>query len=220
MDGRIMKLYGYFRSSAAFRVRIALNLKGLAPDTAMINLQAGDQSSADYRRVNPQGRVPALEDGGAIMVQSMAIMEYLDEKYPAPPLLPDDSEGRARVRGIANIVACDIHPLNNLAVLNYLKDELGADQDAVVGWYRHWVKEGFDGIEPLLAGSKETGTFCHGDAPGLADICLVPQVFNARRFDCDLSAYPTILRINDACLALDAFDRAQPGNQPEAAELG
>jgi len=215
-----MKLYGYFRSSAAFRVRIALNLKGLSPDTALINLQAGDQSSGDYRRVNPQGRVPALEDDGAIMMQSMAIMEYLDEHYPEPALLPADAASRAHVRGIANIIACDIHPLNNLAVLNYLKGSLGADEAAVVGWYRHWVKEGFDGVEPLLAESVQTGTFCHGDAPGLADICLVPQVFNAQRFDCDLSPYPTIMRINEACLALEAFDRALPGKQPEAAELG
>jgi maleylacetoacetate isomerase len=214
-----MKLYGYFRSSAAFRVRIALYLKGLAPDTELVNLQAGDQSSAAYRTINPQGRVPSLEDDGAVLVQSMAIMEYLDEIYPDPPLLPVAAKGRARVRGIANIIACDIHPLNNLAILNYIKAEFGADTDAVNGWYRHWVKQGFDGVEPLLAESPETGTFCHGDAPGLADICLVPQVFNAQRFDCDLSGYPTILRINDACLKLDAVDQALPGNQPEAAGI-
>ena len=214
-----MKLYGYFRSSAAFRVRIALYLKGLAPDTELVNLQAGDQSSAAYRTINPQGRVPSLEDDGAVLVQSMAIMEYLDEIYPDPPLLPVAAKGRARVRGIANIIACDIHPLNNLAILNYIKAEFGADTDAVNGWYRHWVKQGFDGIESILAGSPETGTFCHGDVLGLADICLVPQVFNAQRFDCDLSGYPTILRINDACLKLDAVDQALPGNQPEAAGI-
>ncbi len=214
-----MKLYGYFRSSAAFRVRIALNLKGLSPETELVNLQAGEQSSATYRAINPQGRVPALEDGGAILVQSMSIMEYLDELYPDPPFLPQDALGRARVRGLANVIACDIHPLNNLAVLNYLKAEFGAGTDAVNGWYRHWVKQGFDGIEPILAGSPDTGAYCHGDAPGLADICLVPQVFNAQRFDCDLSGYPTILRINDACLKHQAFDRALPGNQPEAAGI-
>ena len=214
-----MKLYGYFRSSAAFRVRIALNLKGLSCDTELVNLQAGDQFSTGYKVINPQGRVPTLEDTGSLLVQSMAIMEYLDETYPDTPLLPPDAKGRARVRGLANIIACDIHPLNNLAVLNYLKSELGADTDAVNGWYRHWVKQGFDGLEPLLVNSADTGVFCHGDTPGLADICLVPQVFNAQRFDCDLSAYPTIHRINEACLALDAFDRALPGNQPEAAGL-
>lgn len=214
-----MKLYGYFRSSAAFRVRIALYLKGLAPDTELVNLQAGDQSSAAYRTINPQGRVPSLEDDGAVLVQSMAIMEYLDEIYPDPPLLPVAAKGRARVRGIANIIACDIHPLNNLAILNYIKAEFGADTDAVNGWYRHWVKQGFDGIESILAGSPETGTFCHGDVLGLADICLVPQVFNAQRFDSDLSGYPTILRINDACMKLDAVERALPGNQPEAAGI-
>ena len=214
-----MKLYGYFRSSAAFRVRIALNLKGLSPDTELVNLQAGDQSSAAYRAINPQGRVPSLEDEGALLVQSMAIMEYLDEVYPDPSFLPGDVKGRARVRGIANIIACDIHPLNNLAVLNYIKAEFGVDTDAVNGWYRYWVKQGFDGVELILARSAETGTFCHGDVPGLADICLVPQVFNAQRFDCDLSGYPTIMRINDACLKLDAVERALPGNQPEAAGI-
>lgn len=215
-----MKLYGYFRSSAAFRVRIALNLKGLSCDTELVNLQAGDQFSAAYKSVNPQGRVPALEDDGALLVQSMAIMEYLEDTHPEPPLLPPDAKGKARVRGLANIIACDIHPLNNLAVLNYLKTELGADTDGVNAWYRHWVKEGFDGMEAMLTDSPDTGRFCHGDKPGLADVCLVPQVFNARRFDCDLTPYPTILRINDACLEMDAFDRALPGNQPEAADLG
>ena len=215
-----MKLYGYFRSSAAFRVRIALNLKKLHRETALINLQAGEQSSSGYRAVNPQGRVPALEVDGAVLVQSLAIIEYLEEAFPDPPLLPADSLGRARVRGIANIIACDIHPLNNLAVLLYLKDRLDVDDQRRTAWYRHWVAQGFDGVEPLLHDSAATGRFCHGDRPGLADICLVPQVFNAQRFDCDLSPYPAIRRVFDECMKLEAFDIAQPSKQPEAADLG
>lgn len=214
-----MKIHGYFRSSAAYRVRIALNLKSLECDTAMVNLQAGDQSSSAFKTINPQGRVPALEVDGQILVQSLAIIEYLDETCPTPPLLPSDPLGRARVRGIANIISCDIHPLNNLAVLNYLKDDLSVAEEDRVKWYQHWIRQGFDGVEPLLAGSSDTGTFCHGNMPGLADICLVPQVFNARRFDCDLSPYPTIERIYDACAELAAFDQAQPSKQPEAAQF-
>ena len=214
-----MKLYGYFRSSAAFRVRIALNLKNLDSETALINLQAGDQMSPGFRAINPQGRVPALEVDEGTLLQSMAIIEYLEETCPEPPLLPSDSIGRARVRGIANIIACDIHPLNNLAVLLFLKDRLDVDEERRTLWYRHWVAQGFDGIEPLLRDSEATGRFCHGDVPGLADICLVPQVFNAQRFGCDLSPYPTIGRIVDECMTLEAFDLAQPAKQPEAAEL-
>jgi maleylacetoacetate isomerase len=214
-----MKIHGYFRSSAAYRVRIALNLKGIVCDTALVNLQAGDQSSSDYRAINPQGRVPALEIDDHILVQSLAIIEYLDETFPNPPLVPSDPLARARVRGLANIIACDIHPLNNLAVLNYLRDELSVDEEKRTRWYRHWVAQGFDGVEPLLANSSETGSFCHGNSPGLADICLIPQVFNAQRFDCDLSPYPTIGRIYDACMNLDAFEKAQPSNQPEAKQF-
>jgi maleylacetoacetate isomerase len=216
----LMKLHGYFRSSAAFRVRIALNLKKVTTDTALVNLQAGDQSSPAFKAINPQGRVPALEVDNQILVQSLAIIEYLEETTPQPPLLPQDHLGRARVRAIANIISCDIHPLNNLAVLNYLKDELGIDEERRTNWYRHWVAEGFAGVEPLLANSSETGRFCHGDMPGLADICLVPQVFNAQRFDCDLTPYPTIQRIFDECMAVEAFDLAQPSKQPEAANIG
>jgi maleylpyruvate isomerase len=215
-----MKLYGYFRSSAAFRVRIAFNLKGVSSETALINLQGGDQFGAEFRKVNPQGRVPALVlDDGAVLVQSMAIMEYLEETIPEPPLLPKDAVGRARVRGLANVVACDIHPLNNLAVLNYLSKELGASEDAKVAWYRHWVAEGLGALEAMLAAGADTGAFCHGDVPGLADICLVPQVFNAQRFDCPLDGYPTLMRIFNACMALPAFDAAQPMKQPEAANI-
>jgi maleylacetoacetate isomerase len=214
-----MKLYGYFRSSAAFRVRIALNLKNLDRETALVNLQAGDQMSPRYRAINPQGRVPALEVEDTVLLQSLAIIEYLEEAFPQPPFLPADRLGRARVRGLANIIACDIHPLNNLAVLLFLKDRLDIDEERRTLWYRHWVAQGFDGIEPLLRDSEATGRFCHGDVPGLADICLVPQVFNAQRFGCDLSPYPTIGRIVDECMALEAFDLAQPAKQPEAAEL-
>jgi len=215
-----MKIHGYFRSSAAYRVRIALNLKDLECDTTLVNLQAGDQSSSAYRAINPQGRVPALEVGDQTLVQSLAIIEYLDETFPAPPLLPSEPLAKARVRGLANIIACDIHPLNNLAVLNYLKDDLSIDEESRTLWYQHWVRQGFDGMEPLLAQSSETGKFCHGDTPGLADICLVPQVFNAQRFNCDLSPYPTIGRIYEACTGLVAFDKAQPSNQPEAGQFG
>ena len=214
-----MKLYGYFRSSAAFRVRIALNLKGLTADTEVINLRAGDQSSPRYMGINPQGRVPALDIGGDVLIQSLAIIEYLDETHPEPPLLPAEAPGRARVRALADLIACDIHPLNNLVVLNYIKRELGADAAAEKRWYQHWVAEGFTAFEALLAGSRATGRFCHGDTPGLADICLVPQVFNAQRFDCPLGGYPTLMRVFAECMKLDAFDRAEPSKQPEAATI-
>jgi len=214
-----MKVYGYFRSSAAFRLRIAMNLKGLEYETELVNLQAGDQLSDAYRRVNPQGRVPSLVDGDAVLVQSLAIIEYLDETRPRPPLLPGDALGRARVRGIANLIACDIHPLNNLAVLQYLTGTLGASAEQRDAWYRHWVKEGLDAVEALLAASPDTGVYCHGDAPGLADICLVPQIFNAKRFDCELGGNPTVMRVFEACMKLPAFDDAQPAKQPEAANI-
>jgi len=214
-----MKFYGYFRSSAAFRLRIAMNLKGLDYDFELINLQAGDQSGAAFKKINPQGRVPALDTGSDILVQSLAIIEYLDELHPEPALLPADALGKAKVRGISNIISCDIHPLNNLAVLNYLWDRLGADEAARTEWYQHWVKEGFEGVEAILSESPETGRFCYGDTPGLADICLVPQVFNAQRFDCPLDIYPTISRIFETCMEQPAFADAHPMKQPEAAEL-
>lgn len=214
-----MKVYGYFRSSAAFRLRIALNLKGIDSETELVNLQTGEQFSEQYRRINPQGRVPTLVDGDAVLVQSLAIIEYLDETRPEPPLLPGDALGRARVRGIANLIACDIHPLNNLAVLQYLTGTLGASEAERDAWYRHWVRVGLDAVEAMLAGSPDTGAFCHGDAPGLADICLVPQIFNAKRFDCPLDGYPTTMRVFDGCMALPAFDAAQPAKQPEAASI-
>lgn len=211
-----MKLHGYFRSSAAFRVRIALNLKGLAYEDAFVHLRKGDQRSTAYLGINPQALVPTLEDGPHALTQSLAIVEYLDETRPEPPLLPKTPLGRARVRALAQIVACDIHPVDNLRVLQYLAKELKADEAAVARWFNHWIATGFSGLEAMLAKDKATGRFCHGDTPGLADICLVPQVFNSKRYNLDLAPYPTISRIFDACMALPAFDAAQPSKQPDA----
>lgn len=213
-----MKLYGYFRSSAAYRVRIALNLKGLDYETVSVHLvkDGGQQFSAAYKALNPTALVPTLVDGELAVGQSMAILEYLEETHPQPALLPADAAGRARVRAIAQTIACDVHPLNNLRVLKYLKHDLGISEEAKNLWYKHWISVGLSSIEALLAGNEATGTFCHGEQPTLADVVLVPQVFNARRFDCDLSAMPTITRIVEACAALDAFVRAEPARQPDA----
>lgn len=211
-----MLLYGYFRSSAAYRVRIALNLKDMAYDNRFIHLQKNDQLSADYAGVNPQKLVPALVDGDQVLTQSMAILEYLEEIRPQPALLPADASGRARVRALAQAIACDIHPLNNLRVLRYLVKEMGVSEEKKDQWYRHWVEEGLQALEALLAGSPATGRFCHGDVPTMADICLVPQVANARRFKCDLSACPTVEQIDAECRKLDAFARAAPDKQPDA----
>lgn len=211
-----MKLYGFSRSSAAFRVRIALNLKGIAWEHNNISLPDGDQFDDSYKTLNPQGRVPTLIDGDNVLYQSMAILEYLEETHPEPAFLPSDPVGRARVRGLADIIACDIHPLNNLAVLKFLSREMGADKDAVnVTWYQHWIYEGFNALEAHLAADSETGTFAHGDAPGLVDICIVPQVFNAQRYECDLSPYPRLMGIFAECMKLEAFDNAQPSKQPD-----
>lgn len=210
-----MKLYGYFRSSAAFRVRIALNLKGIAYENAFIHLRKGDQRAASYLTRNPQALVPMLDDGPHALTQSLAIVEYLEETRPAPPLLPTGAAERARVRALAQIVACDIHPIDNLRVLQYLQRELRADDAAVGRWFNQWIATGFTGLETMLARDGRTGRFCHGEAPGLADICLVPQVFNARRYDLDLAPYPTIGRIFEACMTLPAFDAAQPSKQPD-----
>lgn len=213
-----MKLYGYFRSSAAYRVRIALNLKGLDYETVPVHLMkdGGQQFSDAYQALNPTSLVPTLVDGELAIGQSMAILEYLEETHPEPALLPADAAGRARVRAIAQTIACDIHPLNNLRVLKHLKRGLGVDEDAKNAWYKHWINVGLSSIEAMLAGSPATGRYCHGDELTLADVLLVPQVFNARRFDCDLSAMPTIVRIVDACSELDAFARAEPARQPDA----
>jgi maleylacetoacetate isomerase len=211
-----LKLYGYFRSSAAFRVRIALNLKGIRYEQASVHLRRNEQSAPDYLALNPMGLVPALEDDGQIFMQSLAIIEYLDETHPEPPLLPGHPADRARVRALAQIVACDIHPIDNLRVLLFVKHELGHDDAAVERWYNHWIVQGFNGLERILAEDGQSGEFCHGDEPTLADICLVPQVINAQRFKLDLAPYPTIRRIFANCLTLPAFDRALPAKQPDA----
>jgi maleylpyruvate isomerase len=210
-------LYGYFRSSAAYRVRIALNLKDLDFDQVPVNLIKGEQRSETFRAHNPQGLVPALvTDDGTTLTQSLAICEYLDERHPEPPLLPAEPSDRARVRALAQLVACEIHPLNNLRVLKYLVHELKVGDEAKQAWYRHWVTSGFDALEAMLSREAGSGDFCHGDTPGLADICLVPQVYNAERFECDLSAYPRIRRIVANCRALPTFQRAAPEAQPDA----
>ena len=212
-----MKLFDYFRSSAAYRVRIALNLKGLAPERAFVHLRRGAQRDDDYLALNPQGLVPALvTDDGAVLTQSLAIIEWLDETHPAPPLLPADANGRARVRSLAQAIDCDIHPLDNLRVLNYLTGTLGVSEAQRDGWYRYWIDLGFEALERRLAGERATGRFCHGDAPTLADVCLVPQVANARRVNLDLAPYPTIVRIDAACSALPAFADAAAARQPDA----
>jgi len=212
-----MRLYDYYRSSAAYRVRIALNLKGVTPERVFVHLRKGGQRTDDYLELNPQGLVPALAlDGGQTLTQSLAIVEWLEETHPQPPLLPADAAGRARVRAIALSIACEIHPLNNLRVLQYLTGTLGASEAQKDGWYKYWIDTGFEALETQLAREKATGRFCHGDAPGLADVCLVPQLANARRFHVDLAPYPTLTRIEAACNALPAFVGAAPANQPDA----
>jgi maleylpyruvate isomerase len=211
-----MKLYGYFRSSASYRVRIALNMKGLDYDQVSVHLAKGKQYDREFSAISPQNLVPVLEDDGQLLYQSLAIIQYLEEKFPEPRLLPKDSPGRNRVRSLALISACEIHPLNNTRVLAYLTDALKVTEEQKNAWYRHWVTVGFTALEKRLATEKETGTFCHGDAPGFADITLVPQVANANRFKVDLIPFPTIRRINDECLKLDAFRKAMPANQPDA----
>jgi len=212
-----MKLYDYFRSSAAYRVRIALNLKGVVPERAFVHLRNNVQRSDDYLALNPQGLVPMLvADDGAVLTQSLAIVEYLDEAYPAPPLLPAAPTERARVRGIALEIACDIHPLNNLRVLQYLKNTLGVSEEQKDAWYKYWIDVGLEALETRLARDAATGRFCHGDTPTLADICLVPQLANARRMNIDVAPYPTLTRIEAAAISLPAFVDAAPAKQPDA----
>jgi maleylacetoacetate isomerase len=210
-----MILYDFFRSSAAYRVRIALNLKGLEAERRFVHLRRGEQRAPAYLELNPQGLVPMLVVGGRRLTQSLAIIEYLDERHPLPPLLPQGDEDRAFVRAVALAIACDIHPLDNTRVLHYLEHTLGLGAEARDAWYRHWIDEGFRAIEALLA-TRSAGAFCAGETPTLADICLVPQVANANRFKMDLSPYPRIRAINAACLELAAFDRARPDKQPDA----
>ena len=210
-----MILHGFFLSSAAHRLRIALNLKGIAYDAAPVHLRRGDQRSAAYLALNPQGLVPALETGDAVLSQSLATIEWLDETHPEPPLLPEGALERARVRAFAQVIACDIHPLQNLRVLRYLKKTLGQEQPALDAWARHWNAEGLATCEALLAGRPEA-TFAFGDRPGLAEICLVPQLAAAGRFGLDLAPYPRLRRIGAACEALPAFAEAAPARQPDA----
>ena len=211
-----MKLYTYFRSSAAFRVRIALNLKGIAYEPSFVYLPKGEHRKPEYASLNPQGLVPTLEDGGRLLTQSLAIIEYLEETHPNPPLLPKDPFARARARSLALLVACEIHPLNNLRTLTHLKKVLGQGEEQVNAWYRHWIADGMAKLEAAMAKTPGTGKHSQGDAPGIADCCLVPQVFNAQRYECDLAPYPALMRVFDACMQLEAFDRAQPGRQPDA----
>ena len=217
-----MQLYNYFRSSASFRVRIALSLKDLPYDYHAIHLlkNGGEQRTPEFRAMNPNALVPVLIDDTRepplTLTQSLAIIEYLDETHPEPPLLPREAGERARVRALALGIACDIHPLNNLRVLRYLVKTLGVDDDAKNAWYRHWVESGLQAMEQQLASSTMTGRFCHADAPTLADVTLVPQIFNGQRVNCDFAATPTVMRIFDECMKLEAFQQAVPSVQPDA----
>jgi maleylacetoacetate isomerase len=212
-----LKLYSYWRSSAAYRVRIALNLKGLAYELAPVHLarDGGEQHSDEFRALNPQELIPVLRHGQRVIRQSLAIIEYLDETWPATPLLPATARDRARVRALAQIVACDIHPLNNLRVLQYLEHNAGMPQPERDAWVAHWISLGLRALESLLDDHPATGEFCEGEAPGLADCCLVPQVYNARRFKVDLSPFASIVRIDAACRELPEFQAALPENQPD-----
>jgi len=211
-----MKLYTYFRSSAAFRVRIAMNLKGLAYEPAFVHLPKGEHRAPAYGSLNAQALLPTLEDAAQRLTQSLAILEYLEETHPAVPLLPQDAPGRARVRSLALLIACEIHPLNNLRVLQYLKRVLGQNEEQINAWYRHWIADGLTKFEADLAAGGMSGKFCHGDSPTIADCCLVPQIFNAQRYQCDTAPYPATMRIFADCMKLEAFDRAQPSKQPDA----
>ena len=212
-----MKLIGYFRSSAAYRVRIALNLKGIEVDHSSRHLRKGEQSAPDYVTINPQKLVPAMVlDSGEVLTQSMAILEYLEETHPHPPLLPQDPVGRARVRSLALIPTADIHPIQNLRVMKYLKEVYELEEETTFAWSRHWIETGFDAYEASIARDRRTGAYSHGDTPTMADLCLVPQVFNAARFQVEMARYPTIQRIYATCMKHPAFESAQPSRQPDA----
>ena len=211
-----MELFNYFRSSASYRVRIALALKGLDYDYKAVHLAKNEHLAESYSAVASSRLVPLLRDGDAVVTQSMAIIEYLDETHPEPPLLPADALGRARVRALAQDIACEIHPLNNLRVLRYLTKDLGLPEDAKTRWYKHWVETGLEVVEQRLARDAVAGRFCHGDTPGLADCVLVPQIFNAQHFDCRLEHVPTVMKVFEACMAHDAFSKTQPSACPDA----
>ena len=212
-----MKLYTFFRSSASFRVRIALNVKGIAWESVPVNLPKGEHVEAKFKSINPQGLVPALDDSGHLLSQSLAIMEYLDEAYPGPKLLPADPLERAYVRAFSQLIACEIHPLNNLRVLKHVKRTYKLDDEGVNAWYRHWIGEGFAAMEAFLLSEKKHGRFVWRDQVTMADCCLAPQVFNAKRYECDLAPYPAVMKIFDTCMQLEAFVAAQPMKQPDAA---
>ena len=209
-----MKLHTYFRSTAAYRIRIALNLKAVEYDLVPLNLFKGEQKKAEFLNLNPDGLVPVLEHDGNVLTQSMAILEYLEETYPSTPLLPKAPLERALVRALAQTIVSDTHPLNNLRVQKYLVEHMGVDESKKLEWYHHWVKQGFDGLEKRLA--KSSSEFCYGDSITLADVCLIPQVYNAHRFECPMDAYPNISRINQHCLGLSPFADAAPHTQPDA----
>jgi maleylacetoacetate isomerase len=211
-------LYGYFRSSAAFRARIALNLKGIKPELRFIHLlkEGGQQHTAEYKTLNPMELIPALVHDGHLVTQSLAIMEYLDEIVPDPPILPKDALGRARVREVACVIACDIHPVNNLRVAQHLKREFHISDEQQANWQRHWITVGFEALEKMLSLSKSSGAYCYGDTPTIADICLIPQIFNARRVNLEVERYPTLALIFAHAMRHPAFDAAQPKNQPDA----
>ena len=212
-----MKLYNFFRSGTSHRLRIALNLKGIDYEYVAVDLRSEEHLGADFKAVNPQGLVPALVDGDLTLIQSPAIIEWLEERYPTPPLLPANPDDRARVRALAAIVGCDIHPINNRRILEYLRKTLACDEAAVQAWCATWIDAGFAALEALLAADPRRGAFCFGDAPTLADVYLVPQVESARRFKVDLAPYPHIVAIDRACAELEAFRRAAPAVQPDAA---
>jgi maleylpyruvate isomerase len=211
-----LTLYTYFRSSAAYRVRIALQLKGIDAEYAFVDLRrdGGDQKKPEYVARNPQRLIPLLVEDDFVLNQSLAILEYLEERHPLPPLLPGDARGRAHVRALACMVCCDVHPLQNMRVQEYIKREFGRGEKAVLAWVQHWIDDGLTALETMLAGGPRA--FCHGDSPTLADVCLIPQLNNARRYGCDLTRYPTLTRIEATCRALDAFERAAPERQPDA----
>lgn len=213
----MLQLHNFFRSGTSHRLRIALNLKGLDYQYVVVDLRKEEHLGAAFKALNPQGLVPALVDGEQVLTQSPAIIEWLEERYPAPALLPIHIDDRARVRAVAALVGCDIHPINNRRILEYLRKTLGCDEAAVLAWCATWINAGFEALEALLAADQQRGAFCFGNTPTLADVYLVPQIESARRFNVDMTPYPTLVSIDQACAGLDAFQRAAPSQQPDAA---